>query len=52
MTGRTNEKLEMLCKAQYDPNGAVAQSGGIEAYVSDVVGDIDTVLDEVNGEVV
>ena len=52
MTGTANEKLELLYKAQYDPNGTVAQVGGIEAYVSDAVGDIDTVLDEVNGEVV
>lgn len=34
----------------YDPNGTVAQAGGIEAYVSELVGDIDTVLDSVNGE--
>ena len=34
----------------YDPNGVVAESGGIEEYVSDVVGDIDTILNAVNGE--
>jgi hypothetical protein len=38
--------------AAYDADGAVAQAGGIAAYVVAVVGDIDTVLDDINGEVV
>ena len=41
-----------MLKATYDPDGAVAQAGGIKAYVSNVVGDIDTILDNINGEVV
>lgn len=41
-----------MATATYDPDGAVAQAGGIKAYVSDVVGDIDTILDSINGEVV
>ena len=55
-------------KSAYDASGAVAQAGGIaayvqqngggismdevEEYVSGVVGDIDTLLDDINGEVV
>lgn len=41
-----------MATATYDPDGAVAQAGGIKAYVSNVVGNIDSVLDEINGEVV
>lgn len=57
-----------MLKTTYDPDGAVAAAGGIAAYVqqngggismdeveeylSGVVGDIDSLLDDINGEVV
>lgn len=41
-----------MTKTSYDPNGTVANAGGIAGYVSSVVGDIDSVLDDINGEVV
>lgn len=36
----------------YDPELAVKTAGGIAAYVTGIVGEINTALDEVNGEVV
>ena len=48
--GGSNGETGDMDASTYDPAGAVAQAGGIEAYVSELVGDIDTVLDSVNGE--
>lgn len=41
-----------MLKDDYDADGAVKIAGGIAAYVNGIVGDINTVLDELNGEVV
>lgn len=41
-----------MTASTYDPNLAVANAGGIVGYVEGVVGDINTALDEINGEVV
>lgn len=41
-----------MLKADYDADGAVKIAGGIAAYVNGIVGDINTALDEINGEVV
>ena len=41
-----------MLKTDYDANGAVKIAGGIAAYVNGIVGDINTALDEINGEVV
>lgn len=62
-TGATDPSGYMLASG-YDPNGTVAAAGGIVAYVSSIVGKIDillahindggydSILDEINGEVV
>lgn len=41
-----------MLKSAYDSDEAVKTAGGIVAYVSNIVGDINTILDEINGEVV
>lgn len=41
-----------MTKAAYDANGAILAAGGIEGYVSDIVGAINAQLDELNGEVI
>lgn len=41
-----------MVQADYDAEGAVKAAGGIVAYVESIVGEINTALDEVNGEVV
>lgn len=41
-----------MLKSAYDPNETVRTAGGIVAYVENIVGDINTALDEINGEVV
>ena len=41
-----------MLKTDYDANGAGKIAGGIAAYVNGIVGDINTALDEINGEVV
>lgn len=41
-----------MTRAVYDPNSAVAIAGGIVSYVNGIVGNINTALDEINGEVV
>lgn len=43
-------------KSAYDASGAVAQAGGISAYVTQQInnglGSVNAILDEINGEVV
>lgn len=41
-----------MLKSAYDPNETVRTAGGIVAYVENIVGSINTALDEINGEVV
>ena len=41
-----------MLKSAYDSDETVKTAGGIVAYVSSVVGDINTILDDINGEVV
>lgn len=41
-----------MLKSAYDSDEAVKTAGGIAAYVSNIVGDINTILDDINGEVV
>lgn len=41
-----------MARSVYDPNLAVANAGGIVGYVTGIVGNINTALDEINGEVV
>lgn len=41
-----------MLKSAYDPNETVRTAGGIVAYVGNIVGSINTALDEINGEVV
>lgn len=41
-----------MLKSAYDPLETVRTAGGIAAYVNGIVGDINTALDEINGEVV
>ena len=41
-----------MLKSAYDSDEAVKTAGGIAAYVSNIVGDINTILDNINGEVV
>lgn len=41
-----------MSQSVYDPNSAVANAGGIVGYVTGIVGNINTALDEINGEVV
>lgn len=41
-----------MTKSVYDPNLEVASAGGIVGYVNGIVGNINTALDEINGEVV
>lgn len=41
-----------MLKSTYDPNSVVANAGGIVGYVTGIVGNINTALDEINGEVV
>ena len=41
-----------MLKSAYDSDETVKTAGGIAAYVSNIVGDINTILDDINGEVV